>query len=125
MPGTSSCSNATELTEKRGKVMRMAILAVAAGLVWTGAADACEDHVGKCEIEAWRWYSPLPGMLTIEGSATCDSGIASIRLFERDGDEQRFLGVATGIIDGHALQAVATNIDEPQNLTIRISIDTS
>ena len=103
--------------------MRIATLAAAAGLVWIGAASACDDHVGKCEIEAWRWYAPLPGMLSIEGSVSCDSGIANIRLFEQDGDEQKFLGVATGIIAGHALQAIANNIDEPQNLAIRYSID--
>ena len=105
--------------------MRIAALAAAAGLAWMGAAGACDDHVGKCEIEAWRWYSPLPGMLTIEGSASCDSGLANIRLFEQDGDEQKFLGVATGIIDGHVLQAIANEIDEPQNLAIRVSIDPS
>ena len=69
--------------------------------------------------------SPLPGMLTIEGSATCDSGLATIRLFEQAGDEQKFLGVANGIIEGHALQAIASEVEEPQNLVIRYSIDSS
>ena len=64
-------------------------------------------------------------MLTIEGSVTRDSGLASIRLFEQDGDKQVFLGVATGIIEGHALQAIAHNIDKPENLAIRVSIDPS
>ena len=105
--------------------MRLATLAAAAVVGWTVAASACDDHVGKCAIEAWRWYSPLPGMLTIEGSASCDAGIASIRIFEQSGDEQKFLGVATGIINGHVLQAIANEIDEPQNLAIRVSIDPS
>ena len=105
--------------------MRLAILATAIGLAWTAGAGACDDHVGKCEIEAWRWFDPMPGMLTIEGSASCDFGLASIRLFEQEGDEQRFLGVARGIIEGHVLQAIASEIDKPQNLAIRVSIDPS
>ena len=77
--------------------MRIAALAAAAGLLWMGVAGACDDYVGKCDIKAWRWYSPIPGMLTIEGSASCDSGCDS--------------GLANIRIDG------------PQNLAIRVSID--
>lgn len=105
--------------------MRIVTLAAAAGLVWTVAASACDGHVGNCEIKAWRWYAPLSGMLSIEGSVSFDSGIASIRLLEQDGDEQKFPGVATGSIDGHVLRAIASEIDEPQNLAIRVSIDPS
>ena len=102
---------------------RIPAFAAAAALAWAVQAGACDDHVGTCEIEAWRWYAPIPGMLAIEGSVSCDSGMASIRLFEQAGGEQKFLGTATGIIDGHVLEAIATNIDEPDELVIRYSID--
>ena len=102
--------------------MRLATFAAAAAACFIGAAGACDDHVGKCEIEAWRWYS-VSDMVWIEGSVSCDSGIANIRLFEKDGDEEKFLGTATGLITGHVLEAVAMNIEEPGELVIRARID--
>lgn len=102
--------------------MRTAILA-AAVLFGSISAFACDDHVGACEIEAWRAYNALPGMLTIEGSATCDSGLASIRLYDVSGGEELFLGATTGFIQGHALQAIADEIEASGNLRIRVSIE--
>ena len=86
------------------------------------SALACDDHIGTCEIEDWRWQNAM-GMLSIEGSTTCDSGLAHIRLYDEGGDEPRFLGVAQGLIQGHALTAFATDIDKPQSLSIKYSID--
>ena len=54
----------------------------------------------------------------IKGSATCNSGMASIRLYDRD----KFLGVAQGVAEGHALDAVATNIPAHNSLSIKYSI---
>ena len=39
------------------------------------------------------------------------------------GGEERFLGTATGFIQGHALQAIAHEIDAPGELGIRVSIE--
>ena len=78
---------------------------------------------GNCEIEAWRYtYMSMGGLLTIEGSASCESGLANIRLF--GGPEgKEFLGVASGIVEGHALTAIAHGIHEkPETLTIKYSI---
>ena len=102
--------------------MRSVLLAAAAVPLCVGSALACDDHVGTCDIEAWRWQNAM-GMLTIEGSATCDSGLAHIRLYEESGGESLFLGVAQGIIQGHALTALATDIDRPKSLSIKYSID--
>ena len=102
--------------------MRITTFVAVAAACFISAANACDDHVGKCEIEAWRWYS-VSDMVSIEGSVSCDSGMANIRLFEQVGDEQKFLGVVTGVIEGHVLEAVAMNIDEPGELVIRASID--
>ena len=102
--------------------MRSALLALAMIPLGLGAAVACDDHIGTCEIEAWRWYS-TGNFLTVEGSASCNSGFAHIRLYEEGGDEQQFLGVAEGLIDGHVLTAIATNIERPQTLAIKYSID--
>ena len=102
--------------------MRSALLALAMIPLGLGSALACDDHVGTCEIEDWRWYT-TGHYLTVEGSATCNSGFARIRLYEEDGDEQQFLGVAQGLIEGHALTAVATNIERPQALAIKYNID--
>ena len=54
--------------------MKSVFAAVCMLALGTGFAVACDDHVGKCELEAWRAQSPLGGMLGIDGSATCDKG---------------------------------------------------
>ena len=102
--------------------MRSALLALAMIPLGLGSAVACDDHVGTCEIEDWRWYT-TGHYLTVEGSATCNSGLARIRLYEEGRDEQQFLGVAEGLIEGHALTAIAMNIDRPERLAIKYSID--
>lgn len=102
--------------------MRKILLALALGMA-SGGALACDDHVGKCEIEAWRYtHTPAMRVLTIEGSASCDKGSAKIRLFT-DPEKSQFLGVADGLIEGHALNAVAFAIyEKPEALFIRYSI---
>ena len=102
--------------------MRSALLALAILPLCLGSALACDDHIGTCEIEDWRWYT-TGHYLTVEGSVTCDSGFARIRVYEASGAEQQFLGVAEGVIEGHALTAIATNIEQPQTLSIKYSID--
>lgn len=101
--------------------MRYILFAVFMALFSIGTAIACDDHIGKCEIEAWRYtHTPMMRMLTIEGSATCNNGSANIRLFQ-DG---KFLGVAKGIIEGHALSAMAMAIyEKPKSLKIKYSIE--
>ena len=102
--------------------MRFSVLALAIVPFCLGSALACDDHVGTCEIEDWRWQNAM-GMLSIEGSTTCNSGLAHIRLYEASGDEPRFLGIAQGVVQGHALTAFSTDIDRPKSLSIKYSID--
>ena len=99
---------------------RAGCLAVAlAAVVFLGVAMACDDHVGKCELEAWRAMRPAAGMLPIDGSATCAEGSINIRLY----DDGKFIGTASGIIQGHALTAFSQNIQvAPKALTIKYSI---
>ena len=70
-----------------------AVAALAAVVMCAGIVLACDDHVGKCELEAWRASTAAMGLVNIDGSATCDKGSAIIRMY--DGD--KFLGVATGL----------------------------
>ena len=98
--------------------MRYVLFAAMAVLFSSGPVLGCDDHVGKCKLEAWRANKAGSSMLMIDGSATCDKGSATIRLY--DGD--KFLGVATGFVEGHALQAVATGIPAYQALGIKYSI---
>ena len=100
--------------------MRLSATAFVVCVLWLGSASACDDHVGKCSIEAWRAVVPaVDGMLFIEGSATCNEGHLRIRLY--DGDE--FLGIADGTVQGHMLWASAMNITNTENLSIKYSID--
>ena len=105
--------------------MKLSIFATvfAVAILCPPPAMACDDHVGTCELEAWRAHNAIPGILTIEGSATCDSGVVSIRLYDVAGGAERFLGTANGFIQGHALHAVAAELDAPGELAIRVSID--
>ena len=87
-------------------------------LVSVGAL-ACDDHFGQCEIEAWRTVF-TSGILAIEGSATCNSGGVQVRLY----DDDQFIGVASGIVDGHVVRAFAHDIAQrPQTLSIKYSIE--
>ena len=60
-------------------------LAALLGILFsTAVAVACDDHHGKCTLEAWRSsHVARIGMLKIEGSATCNEGFINIRLYER------------------------------------------
>ncbi len=102
--------------------MKLIAMAVSACLIGASAALACDDHIGACEIEDWRSWDSF-GTFVIEGVATCDTGFIRIRLYDGEGDGQRFLGTAEGFIDGHVFSALATNLDTPKNLSIKYSID--
>ncbi len=79
--------------------MRFLLATVAAVLLLYAPTLACDDHHGKCELEAWRGYKTGP-YVTIEGSATCDTGHMIVRLY--DGD--KFLAMADGYVEGHAVK---------------------
>lgn len=96
--------------------------ALAACLVATGAL-ACDDHHGDCEIEDWRSLDVFESLL-IEGVTTCDSGSITIRLYDEADGGSRYLGNATGFIEGHAFSAIANDVKEPAALAIKYSINT-
>jgi len=100
--------------------MSFRVLLLAVGLALAGGvALACDDHHGVCKLDAWRAsYEKSMSTLFFEASATCDSGRATIRLY--DGD--KFLGVLSRSIRGHALQGTA-RIDAFSDLKIKYSID--
>ena len=103
--------------------MRGLIAAAAAGLLFAGTAQACDDHHGACEIEDWRWYTTAGTFLQIEGVATYDTGHIRIRLYDGEGDKPKFLGTAEGLVKGHVFDAIGQNIPEPQSLSIKYSIE--
>ena len=59
----------------------------------------------------------------IEGSATCDKGEIKLRLYDGEGDNKKFLGIAEGFIEGHTFQAMVQKIGNPASLSIRFSIE--
>ena len=93
----------------------------AVALLASGGALACDDHIGKCEVEDWRWSGPLGGYLTIDGVATCDTGRIRLRLYEGEGG--KFLGVANSSIKGHTFEAIATDIKSASAVAIKYSIE--
>ena len=97
----------------------MIVGAVVGVCLYVGTALACDDHVGKCKLEAWRVLPLVGDYLTIDGSATCDKGFLKIRLY----DGKKFIGTADGRIEGHAAEAIASGIlANPTDLVIKYSI---
>lgn len=95
-----------------------------AGLLNAVPSIACDDHVGKCELEDWRWQESIGNMLQIEGVATCDDGMISIRIYEKEGEDETFLGTTTGFINDHVVTAMASNVryKNPDAIMIRYAI---
>ncbi len=97
------------------------IVSIMSGILLNvGIAVACDDHVGKCKVDAWRHiYTPGVDMLMLEGSSTCDKGHIRIRLY----DTEKFIGVSEAFIEGHAFQAVFMGINEgPKSASIKYGI---
>ena len=48
----------------------------------SSVAVACDNHAGKCELDAWRArYVESMGTIFLDGSATCDRGRVIIRMY--------------------------------------------
>ena len=101
--------------------MRVALSTITAFCLASTAALACDDHTGTCEVEDWRWSGPLGGYLTIEGVATCDTGRIRLRLYE--GENGKFLGVASSSIKGHTFEAIATDVTAAGAVAIKYSVE--
>ena len=104
--------------------MRKTMLGVAALCLAPGPAIACDDHVGQCEVEDWKYtYTSVMEALQIEGVATCDVGQIRLRLYDGEGDSRKFVGVETAYIEGHIFQAIKLQVERPRALYIQYSID--
>ena len=101
--------------------MHTALLTITAFCLASTTALACDDHIGKCDVEDWRWSGPTGGYLTIEGVATCDTGRIRLRLYEGEGG--KFLGVASSGIKGHTFEAIATDIKSVSTVAIKYTIE--
>ncbi|MDE0239543.1 MAG: hypothetical protein OXQ84_05005 [bacterium] len=101
------------------------VIAAAACLAATGAL-ACDDHVGECEIEDWVYdYTAMMEAITIDGVTTCNSGKVRLRLYDGEGEGQKLLAVDTAYIEGHIFETIILQIEEPEVLSIKYSIDPS
>ena len=104
--------------------MRMPVLTALALCMAPGVALACDDHVGKCEIEDWKHtYTGMMEALVIDGVTTCDAGEIRLRLYDGEGDDQEFVGVETAYIDGHIFKAMLLQVEKPQALSIKYSVN--
>ena len=65
----------------------------------------------NCKVEDWRWYVPHGDTLAIEGASSCKEGRIVIRVYAKEGDERKFLGVADAYVD------------KPDDIAIRYTID--
>ena len=107
----------------RERTIRKTLLACLALGVVPGAALACDDHHGVCEIEDWTYtYTGMMEVLQIDGVATCDAGEIRLRLCNGKGDDRKFLGIESAFIEGHTFQAIKLQIPKPTDLSIKYSI---
>ena len=104
--------------------MRALVTALAAGTLSAGAALACDDHHGVCEIEDWtHTYTGMMEALQIDGVATCDTGRIRLRLYDGEGDGKKFIGVESAFIKGHTFTAIKLQVAKPAALSIKYSIE--
>lgn len=105
--------------------MRRLTAALCVGVLAVGTASACDDHHGTCEVEDWRyWHVAVARMLGIEGVATCDTGAIRARIYQGPEGDQKFIGVAEGLIEGHTFTLTAFAVHEkPAELSLKTSID--
>ena len=98
--------------------MRKVVTAALAMILPAGAA-------GACEVEDWRWkYTAMMNALQIEGVTTCAKGEMSLRIYDGEGENRRFLAVDTAYIERHIFQSLVTGIEEkPAKLTIKYTVD--
>ena len=74
-----------------------------------------------CEIEALKWSYSF-GILEIEGSTTCESGLIVFRLYDGVGPDATFLGTVEGIIQNHAIFAAGLNIPKVDYIAFKYGI---
>ena len=83
------------------------------------AARADDSRKG----EDWRWYIPHGDTLAIKGASNCREGRIVIRVYAKEGDELRFVGVADTYVEGYAFEAFSDQVVKPEDIAIRYSID--
>lgn len=104
--------------------MKALTAALAVCALSAGAALACDDHHGVCEVEDWTYtYTGIMEALRIDGVATCDTGEVRLRLYDGEGDARKFIGVESAFIKGHTFTALKLQIAEPSALSIKYSIE--
>ena len=107
----------------------MKLLLATAAALWlaAGVAIACDDHIGLCEVEDWRYYhTEAMRMLGIEGTATCNEGELTLRAYSGTEDDPNLVGVDTTYIEGHVFKTAIFAVHaRPENLFIKYSIDPS
>ena len=74
-----------------------------------------------CEIEALKWQFTF-GLLEITGSATCETGFITFRLYDGVGSDATFLGAVQGFIDGYTIQAIGMSIPKVDYIAFKYSI---
>ena len=79
---------------------------------------------GACEVEDWTWHQER-GWTTVEGATTCERGEIHLRLYRGTGDDVKFLGVESTIIEGYTFEAITKDLPtlaSGEELTVRYSV---
>ena len=100
---------------------RMLVTELGGAMLQLATAVARADD--SCQVEDWRWYPSHDDTVVIEGASNCEEGRIVIRIYDGQGEERKFLGVATGYIEGFAFEVYGEKIGAPKDLAIRYAIN--
>ena len=77
-------------------------------------AAVLASNAGACEVEDWRWrYIKMFRWVIVEGVTTCASGVITLRAYEGNGTERKFLGVGTDDFFGFAFIVTVHDVRTP------------
>ena len=104
------------------RILNAAIIGCA--LLAFGTVGACDDHVGKCEIEDFLYRIEGFDNLVIRGVTTCDSGKIIIRVYDGEGESRKLVAIADGYIVSHTFTAMSSGGVSymPDNVSFHYSI---
>ena len=80
------------------------------------------EEQSKCEIDDWRAYNTMGGMVsmvTIEGTTTCPAAMINMRLYHGS----KFIAVATAYSQGHVFDVLIPGIDWVDGISIKSVVE--
>ena len=85
--------------------------------------DLQRDALLSTGVDSRHLTNLAAGDTSVSSTPTCDADRVRIRLYEGEGDKPKFLGTAARRIKSHTFEAIGQNIQLPQSVSIKCSIE--